>query len=66
VTTTAPISYNQFRTGYSWQEVREMVWGQSDDPSTWPLAHHTNRRHTVLGKWRQINAGDVRPVRAEL
>ena len=49
-----PINYNDFRTGYSWQEIRDMMWGDPNDPSTWPLANHKNRRHTVLGKWRQI------------
>jgi hypothetical protein len=48
------IPYRDFRTGYTWQEVRDMIWGLDGDPSTWPLAHHTRRRHTVLGKWRQL------------
>lgn len=49
-----PLSYYEFRTGIRYQEVSDMVWSYQDDPATWPLAHHTKRRHTVLGKWRQI------------
>ena len=48
------ISYAQFRTGLTYQEVSDMVWSHQDDPATWPLAHYTRRRHTVLGKWKQI------------
>jgi len=48
------IPYHNFRTGLTYQEVSDMVWSHSDDPVTWPLAHHTRRRHAVLGKWKQI------------
>ena len=49
-----PTPYHKFRTGLTYQEVSGMVWSYSDNPATWPLAHHTRRRHTVLGKWKQL------------
>lgn len=42
--------YRDFRTGYTYKEVSDMIW-YSDE---WHPAHHTRRRHSVLGKWRQI------------
>ena len=42
--------YKKFRTGYTYHEVSDMLW--YSDP--WHCAHHTRRRHSVLGKWREI------------
>lgn len=42
--------YKAFRTGYTYHEVSDMLW--YSDP--WHCAHHTRRRHSVLGKWREI------------
>lgn len=42
--------YNTFRTGFTFRDIREMLWETSEDPKDWP--HVT--RHTVLGKWREI------------
>ena len=44
------IPYKKFRTGYTYHEVSDMLW-YSDE---WHKAHHTKRRHAVLGKWREI------------
>lgn len=38
-----PIPYKQFRTGLTYQEVYHLIWGRK-----W------ERRHGVLGKWREI------------
>lgn len=42
--------YRKFRTGYTYREVSDMVWYQDE----WHAAHHTRRRHAVLGKWCEI------------
>lgn len=42
--------YDNFRTGLKYRDVREMFWVESDDPQEWRY----KRRHTILGKWRQI------------
>lgn len=42
--------YRKFRTGYTYREVSDMIWYQDD----WHQAHHTRRRHAVLGKWKEI------------
>lgn len=47
---SALIPYDEFRTGLTFVEVRQMLWSPSDDPSTWRY----KRRGTVLGKWHQI------------
>lgn len=44
------IPYDEFRTGLTFYDVRQMLWSWSDDNRDWP---HVSR-HTVLGKWRQI------------
>lgn len=44
------LSYKELRTGLTYQDVFEMLWSASDDPSTWRY----KRRNTVLGKWYQI------------
>jgi len=44
------ITYQEFRTGLDYAEVRAMFWSPNPDPSTWRY----KRRATVLGKWHQI------------
>lgn len=46
----APLTYEQFRTGLTFREVRRMLWVHSDDPRDWKY----KRRRTVLGFWRQL------------
>jgi len=46
--------YKAFRTGLTFQDVFQMVWSHSDDPKDWPKGKAGGRRHTVLGKWREI------------
>jgi hypothetical protein len=41
------------RTGETYQSIYEMLWSGSDDPETWVY----KRRHTILGKWREIKLG---------
>lgn len=47
---TGPVSYEDFRTGLTFQDVRAMLWSPSEDRSTWRY----KRRHTVLGLWHQL------------
>jgi hypothetical protein len=42
--------YDRFRTGLTFDEVRQMLWSPSGDPKDWRRV----TRHTVLGKWREI------------
>ncbi len=42
--------YKAFRTGYTYHEVSDMLWHREE----WHPAHHTRRRHSVLGLWKQI------------
>lgn len=42
--------YDDFRTGFTYQDIYGMLWSASDDPSTWRY----KRRHTILGLWHQI------------
>lgn len=44
------VTYDEFRTGLSFREVRQMLWVNNDDPKTWRY----KRRHTVLGFWHQL------------
>ena len=44
------VSYDEFRTGLTFAEVRQMLWVASDNPEDWRY----KRRHTVLGYWRQL------------
>ena len=62
--------YRKFRTGYAYMEVSDMLWSYSDDPSTWHVSNAVGkkvegkrkgtlkkvgtRRHSILGKWREI------------
>lgn len=44
------IRYRDFRTGYRYRDVFEMLKDYSEDPADWRY----KRRHTVLGYWHQI------------
>lgn len=44
------MTYGEFRTGYRYKDVWEMLWSPDPDPRTWRY----KRRHTVLGKWHEI------------
>jgi len=44
------MTYKEFKTGYTFADIRQMLWSYSEDPRDW--RHVT--RHTVLGKWREI------------
>lgn len=60
------VSYDEFRTGLTFQQVYSLIWSYSEDSKQWPKGKATpsqrkdgkgktsGRRHTVLGKWRQI------------
>jgi hypothetical protein len=43
------VTYGNFRTGLSYQDVFERLKDYSEDPSDWTY----KRRGTVLGKWHQ-------------
>jgi hypothetical protein len=43
-------AYQKFRTGFTFSDIRQMLWSYSDDPADWG---HVTRR-TVLGYWRQL------------
>lgn len=45
-----PLTYDEFRTGLTFREVRRMLWVNNDDPATWRY----KRRRTVLGFWHQL------------
>jgi hypothetical protein len=42
--------YDRFRTGLTYNDVRQMLWSSNDDSSTW----RHKRRGTVLGFWHQL------------
>ncbi len=44
------MTYETFRTGLTFADVREMMMVGSDDPSKWRY----KRRRSVLGFWHQI------------
>jgi hypothetical protein len=44
------VSYEDFRTGLTFREVRAMLWVSSSDPRDWRY----KRRRTVLGHWRAL------------
>jgi len=57
--------YRKFRTGFTYKEVSDMLWSYDEDPATWHVSNATGyrnsegkkkgtRRHSVLGKWREI------------
>ena len=49
------IPYGRFRTGLTYREVYYMLWPR-----------HFKRRHTVLGKWREIKEAMYARYLAEL
>lgn len=44
------MTYEDFRTGLTFSDVREMMYVSNDDPKTW----RQKRRGSVLGFWREI------------
>ena len=44
------ITYGEFRTGYTYGDIYEMLWTADEDPERWVY----KRRHTILGRWMQI------------
>jgi hypothetical protein len=44
------MTYEDFRTGLTFRDVRQMLWVASSDSSKW----RHKRRNTVLGHWRAI------------
>lgn len=44
------IDYRDFTTGMTFADVRQLLWTGDDRPENWRY----KRRHTVLGKWKQI------------
>ena len=44
------LDYDTFRTGCTYRDVWWMMWSSSDDPVDWRY----KRRHSVLGRWRQL------------
>lgn len=65
--------YRKFRTGFTYKEVSDMLWSYDEDPATWHISNATGynvegkrpntkkkagtRRHSILGKWREIKLG---------
>jgi hypothetical protein len=47
------LCYKTFRTGLTFSEVRQQFWKTDSDPKAWV----NKRRHTVLGRWREIKLG---------
>lgn len=50
------LKYRDLRTGYSYAEVRMLLWVADPDYSKWKY----KRRHTVLGLWHQIKQAEWR------
>jgi hypothetical protein len=44
------LKYEDFRTGLTFQDVKDTFWSGSDDPADWKYS----RRHSVLGRWHQM------------
>jgi hypothetical protein len=44
------IPYDQFTTGFTFQDIKQMRWTTSEDPRDWRY----RRRKGVLGLWHQI------------
>lgn len=47
---TCGTEYDKFRTGFTFAEVRSMMYVASADPKDW----RHKRRHSVLGFWHQL------------
>jgi len=44
------VTYDQFRTGLTYEAVWKMLWVDNPDPSTWPKKN----KGAVLSLWRQL------------
>ena len=44
------LSYAEFRTGETFQSIKDSLWVGSDDPADWKY----KRKGTVLGRWHQL------------
>lgn len=44
------LKYKDFRTGETFQTVKDSLWVNSDDPNDWKY----KRRHTILGRWHML------------
>lgn len=44
------LSYNDLRTGFTFNDIVQMLFSYDEDSSTWRY----RRRNTILGKWHQI------------
>lgn len=47
------ITYKEFKTGFSFQDIKDMFWVNSDDCKEWKH----KRRNTILGRWHEIKLG---------
>jgi hypothetical protein len=46
-------SYDEYRTGMSFAQVKELMWNASEDPRDW----RWRGRRAVLGLWRELKLG---------
>jgi len=44
------LKYKDFRTGETFQSIKDSLWVASDDPKDWKY----KRKSTILGKWHQF------------
>jgi hypothetical protein len=44
------MTYDAFRTGWTYTDVYATFWRSEANPSQW----HPKRRNSVLGRWREI------------
>lgn len=44
------LAYADFRTGFTYKDIYQMLWSPDEDSSTWVY----KRRNTILGKWHEI------------
>lgn len=44
------INYRDFRTGFTYSDIYQLLWVDSEDASLWRY----KRRHTVLGFWHAL------------
>lgn len=47
------LSYEDLRTGFSFEDVRDMLWTSDNDSSMWK----NKSRGVVLGFWRELKRG---------
>lgn len=43
-------TYDRFRTGLTFRDVKDMMWTGSENPEDW----RHKRRNSVLGYWREL------------